>query len=100
MNTKQKKSLYESIMKNVSKTIKKQLNESTYKTTDAVEIEFEANVSIKLTNTKITWFDNSNQLNTDDAYKVYIDMQGNHRFCIKGGIIPMNRIKSVTYNKD
>ena len=28
MNTKQKKSLYESIMKNVSKTVKKQLNES------------------------------------------------------------------------
>ena len=28
MNTKQKKALYESIMKNVSKTIKKQLNES------------------------------------------------------------------------
>ena len=28
MNTKQKKALYESIMKNVSKTVKKQLNES------------------------------------------------------------------------
>ena len=28
MNTKQKKVLYESIMKNVSKTVKKQLNES------------------------------------------------------------------------
>ena len=28
MNTKQKKTLYESIMKNVSKTVKKQLNES------------------------------------------------------------------------
>lgn len=34
MNTKQKKTLYESIMKNVSKTIKKQLNESdNYNTT-------------------------------------------------------------------
>ena len=34
MNTKQKKALYESIMKNVSKTIKKQLNESdNYNTT-------------------------------------------------------------------
>ena len=28
MNTKQKKALYETIMKNVSKTVKKQLNES------------------------------------------------------------------------
>lgn len=28
MNTKQKKALYESIMKNVSKTVKKQLNEA------------------------------------------------------------------------
>ena len=34
MNTKQKKALYASIMKNISKTIKKQLNESdNYNTT-------------------------------------------------------------------
>ena len=34
MNTKQKKALYESIMKSVAKTIKKQLNESdNYNTT-------------------------------------------------------------------
>ena len=34
MNTKQKKALYESIMKSVTKTIKKQLNESdNYNTT-------------------------------------------------------------------
>ena len=35
MNTKQKKALYESIMKNISKTIKKQLNENAYKCEDA-----------------------------------------------------------------
>lgn len=64
-----------------------------------VEIEFEASISIQLENTVITWVDNRNKIQTDNASKVYLDMQGNHRFCIKGGIIPMNRIKSITYNK-
>ena len=41
MNIKQKKALYESIMKNVSKTIKKQLNESSYKTADAEDAAYE-----------------------------------------------------------
>lgn len=65
-----------------------------------VEIEFEAKVAIKLTNTQITWVDNRNQLHTDFSHKVFIDMEGNHRFCINGGIIPMKNIKSITYNKD
>lgn len=65
-----------------------------------VEIEFEASVAIHLENTKITWVDNRNKLQTDIATKVYIDMQGNHRFCIKGGVIPMKRIKSVVYNNE
>lgn len=41
MTDKQKKTLYESIMKNVSKTIKKQLNESAYKTADAEDAAYE-----------------------------------------------------------
>ena len=65
-----------------------------------VEIEFEASVTIHLENTKITWVDNRGNLQTDIATKVYIDMQGNHRFCIKGGVIPMKRIKSVVYNNE
>lgn len=41
MNNKQKKALYESIMKNISKTIKKQLNENAYKTADAEDAAYE-----------------------------------------------------------
>ena len=44
MNTKQKKALYESIMKSVSKTVKKQLNES-----GEVELGFDENSEIYIT---------------------------------------------------
>lgn len=64
-----------------------------------VEIEFEAAVAVQLTNTTISWFDNRNNLQTDKATKVYLDMDGNHRFCVKGGIVPMKRIKSIVYEK-
>ena len=64
-----------------------------------VEIEFEAAVAVQLTNTTISWFDNHNNIRTDKATKVYLDMDGNHRFCVKGGIVPMKRIKSIVYEK-
>ena len=44
MNTKQKKALYESIMKSVAKTVKKQLNES-----GEVELGFDENSEIYIT---------------------------------------------------
>ena len=65
---------------------------------NVVDIEYVANVTVKLTNTDITWVDNSGNEHTVDAHKVLLDKNGNHSFYIDGGTVTMNRIKRIVYN--
>lgn len=66
---------------------------------NVVNIEYVANVTVKLTNTVITWVDNSGNEHTVDAHKVLLDKNGNHSFYVDGGAVTMNRIKRIVYNK-
>ena len=65
---------------------------------NVVDIEYAANVPVKLTNTVITWVDNIGNERVDDAHKVLLDKNGNHSFYIDGGTVTMNRIKRIVYN--
>ena len=64
-----------------------------------VDIEYAANVTVKLTNTVITWADNSGNERIEKAHKVLLDKNGNHSFCVDGGAVTMDRIKRIVYNK-
>ena len=66
---------------------------------NVVDIEYAANVTVKLTNTVITWVDNSGNEHTVETYKVLLDKNGNHSFYVDGGAVTMNRIKRIVYNK-
>lgn len=66
---------------------------------NVVDIEYAANVTVKLTNTVITWVDNSGNERIDKANKVLLDKNGNHSFCVDGGAVTMDRIKRIVYNK-
>lgn len=66
---------------------------------NVVDIEYAANVTVKLTNTVITWVDNSGNERVDDAHKVLLDKNGNHTFYVDGGAVTMNRIKRIVYSK-
>ena len=66
---------------------------------NVVDIEYAANVTVKLTNTVITWVDNSGNERDDESHKVLLDKNGNHSFYIDGGTVTMNRIKRIVYNK-
>ena len=66
---------------------------------NVVDIEYAANVTAKLTNTDITWVDNSGNEHTVDAHKVLLDRNGNHSFYVDGGAVTMNRIKRIVYSK-
>ena len=66
---------------------------------NVVNIEYVANVTVKLTNTVITWVDNSGNEHTVDAHQVLLDKNGNHSFYVDGGAVTMNRIKRIVYNK-
>ena len=65
---------------------------------NVVNIEYAANVTVKLTNTVITWVDNSGNERDDESHKVLLDKNGNHSFYIDGGTVTMNRIKRIVYN--
>ena len=65
---------------------------------NVVDIEYAANVTVKLTNTVITWVDNSGNERDDESHKVLLDKNGNHSFYIDGGTVTMNRIKRIVYN--
>ena len=65
---------------------------------NVVDIEYTANVTVKLTNTVITWVDNSGNERDDESHKVLLDKNGNHSFYIDGGTVTMNRIKRIVYN--
>ena len=65
---------------------------------NVVNIEYAANVTVKLTNTVITWVDNNGNERDDESHKVLLDKNGNHSFYIDGGTVTMNRIKRIVYN--
>ena len=65
---------------------------------NVVDIEYAANVTVKLVNTVITWVDNSGNERDDETRKVLLDKNGNHSFYIDGGAVTMNRIKRIVYN--
>lgn len=64
-----------------------------------MDIEYAAKVTVKLTNTDITWVDNSGSEHTVDAHKVLLDKNGNHSFYVDGGAVTMNCIKRIVYSK-
>ena len=66
---------------------------------NGVDIEYAANVTVKLTNTFITWVDNSGNEHTVETHKVLLDKNGNHSFYVDGGAVTMNRIKRIVYSK-
>ena len=66
---------------------------------NVVDIEYAANVTVKLTNTVITWVDNSGNERVDETHKVLLDKDGNHSLCVDGWAVTMNRIKRIVYNK-
>ena len=65
---------------------------------NVVDIEYAANVTVKLVNTVITWVDNSGNERDDESHKVLLDKNGNHSFYIDDGTVTMNRIKRIVYN--
>ena len=66
---------------------------------NVVDIEYAANVTVKLINTVITWVDNSGNERDDESHKVLLDKNGNHSFYVDGGAVSMSRIKRIVYNK-
>ena len=54
---------------------------------NVVDIEYVANVTVKLTNTVITWVDNSGNERDDETHKVLLDKNGNHSFYVDGGTV-------------
>ena len=66
---------------------------------NVIDIEYATNVTVKLTNTVITWVDNSGNEHTVETYKVLLDKNGNHSLYVDGGAVTMNRIKRIVYSK-
>ena len=66
---------------------------------NVVDIEYVANVTVKLTNTVITWVDNNGNEHTVETHKVLLDKNGNHSFYVDGGAVTMSRIKRIVYSK-
>ena len=66
---------------------------------NVIDIEYAANDTVKLTNTVVTWVDNSGNEHTVEAHKVLLDKNGNHSFYVDGGAVTMNRIKRIVYSK-
>ena len=66
---------------------------------NVLDIEYAANVTVKLTNTVITWVDNNGNERDDESHKVLLDKNGNHNFYVDGGVVTMNRIKRIVYSK-
>ena len=66
---------------------------------NVVDIEYAANVTVKLTNTVITFVDNRGNERTVEAHKVLLDKNGKHSFYVDGDAVTMNRIKRIVYSK-
>ena len=66
---------------------------------NVVDIEYAANVTVKLTNTVITQVGNSGNEHTVETHKVLLDKNGNHSFYVDDGAVTMSRIKRIVYNK-
>ena len=66
---------------------------------NVVDIEYAANVTVKLVNTVITWVDNNGNERDDESHKVLLDKNGNHSFYVDGGVVAMSRIKQIVYSK-
>lgn len=66
---------------------------------NVVDIEYAANVTVKLTNTVITWVDNNGNERVDETHKVLLDKNGNHSFYVDGGAVTMSHIKRIVYSK-
>ena len=64
-----------------------------------MDIEYVANVTVKLANTVITWVDNNGNERDDESHKVLLDKNGNHSFYVDGDNVTMNRIKRIVYSK-
>ena len=66
---------------------------------NVIDIEYATNVTVKLTNTVITWVDNNGNERDDESHKVLLDKNGNHSFYVDGDAVTMNRIKRIVYSK-
>ena len=56
---------------------------------NVIDIEYAANVTVKLTSAVITWVDNSGNEHTVETHKVLLDKNGNHSFlCRRWGLLP------------
>ena len=66
---------------------------------NVIDIEYAANITVKLTNTVITWVDNSGNERVDETHKVLLDKNGNHSFYVDDGAVTMSRIKRIVYSK-
>ena len=60
-----------------------------------VDTDYVENVTVKLTNTVITWVENS----CNEVHKVLLDKNGKHIFYVDGGAVTMNCIKRIVYSK-
>ena len=69
------------------------------KDNNVVDIEYAANITVKLRNTAVTWVENNGNERVDESHKVLLDKNGNHSFYVDGGAVTMNRIKRIVYNK-
>ena len=66
---------------------------------NVVDIEYAANITVKLRNAAVTWVENNGNERVDESHKVLLDKNGNHSFYVDGGAVTMNRIKRIVYNK-
>ena len=66
---------------------------------NVIDIEYAANVTLKLTNALITWVGNIGNEHTVESHKVLLDKNGNHSFYVDGDTVTMNRIKRIVYSK-
>ena len=66
---------------------------------NVVDIEYAANITVKLRNTAVTWVENNGNERVDESHKVLLDKNGNHSFYVDGGAVTMSRIKRIVYSK-
>ena len=65
---------------------------------NVVDIEYAANVTVKLTNTVITWIDNSGNERVDETHKVLLDKNGNPTFKYVTKKYPNYSLENLEYN--
>ena len=89
MNTKQKKALYESIMKNVAKTVKRNLDEASLNGVERPQnYTFELVSKFNRFGYVITEYDNNSFITDDDDYEYYyIVKRQNNIICVIDDIV-------------